>query len=62
MMMGERGNDVGHNNANPVTIPMSTLIDLSGEKKDENKIRDITQTDVKGTLSEAIIGTNHSNH
>ena len=54
MMMGGGGSVVGNNNANLVTIPMITLIDLSEENEEENKSRDIAQIDVKGTLSEAI--------
>ena len=54
MMMGGWGSVVGNNNANLVTIPMSALIDLSGEKEEENNYTDIAQIDVQGTLSEAI--------
>ena len=57
MMGGGGGSVVGNNNANQVTIAASALIDLSGEKKKENKSRDIAQIDVDGTLNEAIIGT-----
>ena len=51
---GGGGSVVGNNNANLVTIPMRTLIDMSGEKEEENKSRDIAQIDVEGALSEAI--------
>ena len=37
-----------------MTIPIRALIDLSGEKEEENKSRDIAQIDVEGTLSESI--------
>ena len=33
---------------------MITLIDLSGEKEEENNYTDIAQIDIKGTLSKAI--------
>jgi hypothetical protein len=51
---GGGGSVVGNNNANLVTIPMSALIDLSGEKEEENNYTDIAQIDIKGTLSKAI--------
>ena len=37
MMMGGGGRAVGNRNANLVTIPMSALIDLSGERKKKTK-------------------------
>ena len=66
MMIGGGESVVGNNNSNLVTFPMSALIDLSGEKEEDNKSRDIAQIDIKGTLSEAInrysvVGKNNAN-
>ena len=48
MMMGGGGSVVGNNNANLVTIQKSALIDLSGEKEEENNYTDIDET-INGT-------------
>ena len=52
---GGGGSVIGNNNANPVTIAMSALIDLSRGKKEENKSREETfdKIDDDGDLKSA---------